>query len=135
MTLIVDTSAILAILQSEPEELPFLRILGARGGAAISAGNVIELHRVVQRRSDRQGNAAIERLFRRANIEIAPVDAAQAALARDGMERFGKGRGAPPAVLNFGDLFAYALARARQAPLLFKGDDFSTTDVIPAWTP
>ncbi len=51
------------------------------------------------------------------------------------MRRFGKGRGAHPAVLNFGDLFAYALARSRAAPLLFKGDDFGATDVEPAWRP
>ena len=51
------------------------------------------------------------------------------------MARFGQGRGAPPAVLNFGDLFAYALARSLNAPLLFKGDDFSQTDVIAAWRP
>lgn len=65
-------------------------------------------------------------------LAIAPIDAAQVAFAREGVGRFGKGRAAPPAVLNFGDLFAYALARSLAAPLLFKGDDFSQTDVEPA---
>ena len=55
--------------------------------------------------------------------------------AMEGMARFGQGRGAPPAVLNFGDLFAYALARSLNAPLLFKGEDFSQTDVNAAWRP
>ena len=63
------------------------------------------------------------------------MDVDQLDLAKDGMRRFGRGRGASPAVLNFGDLFAYALARRLSAPLLFKGNDFGRTDIIPAWIP
>lgn len=74
----------------------------------------------------------IDDLLAQLQMQVAVVDRAQAALAADGQRRFGKGRHQPPAVLNFGDLFAYALARHLDAPLLFKGDDFSKTDVKPA---
>jgi ribonuclease VapC len=102
--------------------------------AIISAGNMIEIYRVVQARA-RHRLADVDALVAQLLLHIAPVDAAQTRLARDGMERFGKGRGTPPAVLNFGDLFAYALARAMRAPLLYKGDDFRATNVVPAWSP
>lgn len=136
MTLIIDTSAVLAVLGGEPEAKTFsdLMVL-AKPHISISAGTLIECYRVTGSRSRRHGPDEVDRLLRRLDIEIAPVDAAQVAFARDGMDRFGKGRGTAPAVLNFGDLFAYALARARAAPLLFKGDDFRQTDLIPAWTP
>jgi len=71
----------------------------------------------------------IDVLLEVTGAEVVPVDADQVALARLGMVRYGKGRGEQPAVLNFGDLFAYALARTLDAPLLFKGDDFAQTDV------
>ena len=76
--------------------------------------------------------AEVQALLDRFEVEIVPVDAPQVELAVDGHLRFGKGRAAPPAVLNFGDLFAYALARQLDAPLLFKGGDFVQTDVKPA---
>ena len=68
-------------------------------------------------------------------VAVVPVDAGQARLADEGQRRFGIGRAAPPAVLNFGDLFTYALARHLDAPVLFKGDDFSRTDLRPAFNP
>ena len=77
----------------------------------------------------------IDRLLSVYGIVVAAWMRCQLQLSKDGMRRFGKGRGAHPAVLNFGDLFAYALARSRAAPLLFKGDDFGATDVEPAWRP
>jgi ribonuclease VapC len=77
------------------------------------------------------GVAAIERLLAVYRIEPEPVDAAQVGVARDAMLAYGKGRGQEPAVLNFGDLFAYALAKRLGLPLLFKGDDFARTDVTP----
>jgi ribonuclease VapC len=73
----------------------------------------------------------VERLLATHEVEVVPVDAAQVALAQDGMVRFGRGRGAEPAALNVGDLFAYALARHLDAPLLFKGAGFARTDVTP----
>jgi ribonuclease VapC len=136
LTLVVDTSAVLAILGDEPEARVFSDLLVlATPSIFMFAGNVIEAYRVASGRSGAKGADQIDRLIERLALQIAPVDAAQTRLARDGMERFGKGRGTAPAVLNFGDLFAYALARAMRAPLLYKGDDFRATDVVPAWTP
>ncbi len=136
MTLVVDTSAVMAIFNEEAEAMAFARIVrAASGDALISAGSLIETYRVMLARAGPQAADQVDRFLVHFGLQIAPVDAAQARLAREGMERFGKGRGVPPAVLNFGDLFAYALARAMQAPLLYKGDDFGATDVVPAWTP
>lgn len=133
MTLVVDSSAVMAVLMDEPEALTFFDLMDRAEPAIISAGNMIEIYRVVQAKAWRR-LADVDNLMAQLLVQVAPVDAVQVAFARDGMERFGKGRGTAPAVLNFGDLFAYALARARQAPLLFKGDDFARTDVVPAWT-
>ncbi len=127
MRIVVDTSAIIAILFGEPERHGFLAALAAHE-PAISTGSAIELMCVVLRREPQWRTDARE-LLDACAIEIVPVDKAQLDLAQDGMLRFGRGRGSPPAVLNFGDLFAYALARHLDAPLLFKGDDFTQTDV------
>lgn len=125
----------MAIFNEEAEATAFARIVrAAAGDAFISAGSLIETYRVMLARAGPQAADQVDRFLVHFALQIAPVDAAQTRLAREGMERFGKGRGAAPAVLNFGDLFAYALARAMQAPLLFKGDDFRATDVTPAWT-
>jgi ribonuclease VapC len=134
LTIVVDSSAVLAVLMAEPEAEVFFDLMDAAEPAIISAGNMIEIYRVVQARA-RHHLADVDALVAQLLLQIAPVDAAQTRLARDGMERFGKGRGTPPAVLNFGDLFAYALARAMRAPLPYKGNDFRATDVVPAWTP
>lgn len=134
MTVVVDTSAILAILNEEAEATTFARLLRAAGHSFMSAGNAIEAHRVMLSRAGGRADAQLDRFLRHFALHIAPVDAVQVELARDGMERFGKGRRAAPAVLNFGDLFAYALARSLDAPLLFKGGDFAQTDIVPAWT-
>jgi ribonuclease VapC len=127
VSLVVDTSALVAILFGEPERERFRRLLRATP-AVISAGNAIELQRVVARREPHLLED-VRALLAAFGIVTASVDEAQVALAAEGQARFGKGRGAPPAVLNFGDLFAYALARHLDAPLLFKGDDFRQTDV------
>ena len=99
--------------------------------ATISAGSLIELLRVVMRRTPKL-LAEARTLLRALDIAAAAVDEAQVALAIEGQARFGQGRGQPPAVLDFGDLFAYALARHLDAPLLFKGDDFTPTDLRQA---
>lgn len=132
MTIVVDTSAIVAVLFGEPERSTFLEIL-KRGEAAMSAASVVELMNVVVRREP-QWRAEARLLLQTLGVQIVPLDEAQTRLAEEGMLRFGKGRGAPPAVLNFGDLFAYALARRLEAPLLFKGDDFGQTDLRSALT-
>lgn len=131
--IVVDTSAMVAILLGEPERQAFLDVL-RQGPSVMSAGSVVELMRVVVRREP-QWRAEARSFLRTLRVEIAAVDEAQTLLAEEGMMRFGKGRGLPPAVLNFGDLFAYALARQLDAPLLYKGEGFGRTDVTPALPP
>ena len=131
MRIVVNTSAVMAILAGEPERDPFIDLL-LRSAPAISAGSVIETMRTVQLRYGPERIEDVHQFFAAAGVQIISCDAAQARLAEDGMIRFGKGRGAEPAALNFGDLFAYALARHLKAPLLFKGEDFAATDITPA---
>ncbi|MFO1049477.1 MAG: type II toxin-antitoxin system VapC family toxin [Geminicoccaceae bacterium] len=130
MTIVVDTSALVAILFAQPERDRFLALLQTTP-ATISAGSLIELLRVVTRRTPNLLAEACT-LLRVLKVATAAVDEAQVELAIEGQARFGKGRGQPPAALNFGDLFAYALARQLDVPLLFKGDDFTRTDLRPA---
>ncbi len=125
--MIVDTSALIAVLRREPEDDRFVDRLLATSEVRISAGTLLEI-RIVAERDD--GVADLEELLEAVGIEVVPVDARHVDLAFDGFRRFGKGRHA--AGLNFGDLFAYALARALDEPLLFKGDDFTRTDVKAA---
>ena len=131
MTVVVDTSALLAMLLGEPEATRFGELLQDET-PAISAGSLIETLRVVMRRRGERARAEVYDLLGTFEVKIEPVDEAQVALAEDGHIRFGKGRGRAPAVLNLGDLFAYALARKLDAPLLFKGNDFAQTDIRPA---
>lgn len=131
MRIVVDTSALVALLLGEDGTEEQARVL-ARSSPVISAGTLIELVRVVTLRRTAAVRDEVRALLDRFELEVAPVDAAQVELAVDGHLRFGKGRAEPPAVLNFGDLFAYALARHLDAPLLFKGDDFRQTDVKAA---
>jgi ribonuclease VapC len=129
--IVVDTSAVLAILLGEPEREAFRSVL-LSGAPVISAGTLIETLRVASRHKRWVAPDGLWEFLDLFAIEVVPVDAAQAKLADEGQRRFGKGRGAPPAVLNFGDLFAYALARHLDAPLLFKGEDFAQTDLRSA---
>lgn len=131
MTIVVDTSAVVAILRAEPEADRFAELIEAED-AAISAGSVIEAIRVLTAKRGEGAGPRIWRFLKAFRVRIVAVTAAQVHLAEEGMARFGKGRGAPPAVLNYGDLFAYALARQLDVPVLFKGDDFSQTDLRPA---
>lgn len=122
--MIVDTSALIAILRSEPEAAPFTEVLLRSAVVRISAGTLLETRLVAER--DR-GLAELGELLETLGVEVVPVDAAQVELASEGFRRFGKGR--HPAGLNYGDLFAYALARAFDEALLFKGNDFGQTDL------
>jgi ribonuclease VapC len=131
MRIAVDTSALVAILGGEPEAVPFTHFM-SRHELSISAGSLVEALRVVRLRQGDAGVAKLWALLDAQKIGTVSVDPEQVRLADEGMRRFGRGRGSPPAVLNFGDLFAYALARHLDAPLLFKGDDFPHTDVRPA---
>ena len=122
--MIVDTSALIAVLRHEPEADGFVELMLASSAVQVSAGTLLETHIVAERDG---GAAEMADLLEAIGVEVVPVDARQVDLAFDGFRRFGKGR--HPAGLNFGDLFAYALARALDAPLLFKGNDFARTDV------
>ena len=125
----IDSSALIAILQDEPERAAFVRKLGADRVRLLSAANWLEAAIIVDDRLGEAGARDLKLFVLEAAIEIVPVTAAQAELARVAYRRFGRGN--HPARLNYGDCFAYALARETGEPLLFKGDDFSRTD-IPA---
>ena len=129
--LVADSSALIAILFGEPERADFKRFLLAHE-VKISAGTLIETLRIVQLGLGPEALSAVDELLETSGAEIVSVDADQVAAAREGMLRFGKGRGEEPAVLNFGDLFAYALAKRLGLPLLYKGGDFARTDVVAA---
>ena len=129
--MIVDTSALAAILFQEEDAMVYARALAeSDGSAAISAATLVELTMVVEGRAGPQAGPEIEDLLRRFDIRVSPVTSKHADIARQAWRRFGKGRHA--AALNFGDCFSYALASSADAPLLFKGNDFSQTDVKAA---
>ncbi len=127
MTAVVGTSAISAVPFGEAERAPFYRLLETRP-TAMPAGNVVELARAVARRAPRLIEDA-RLLLQRFGVAAASVDEIQVGYPVEGQARFGRGRGHVTAVLSFGDLFAHALARHLNAPLLFKGDGFRHTDV------
>ncbi|MCB8839633.1 type II toxin-antitoxin system VapC family toxin [Aurantimonas sp. VKM B-3413] len=128
--MVVDTSALLAILQREPEREGFLAAMAMASRRLISTASAVETSMVVLSRSGEEGLRILDGLFGGLQIEKIPVTEDQVAMAVDAFRRFGKGRHA--AALNFGDCFSYALAKATGEPLLFKGDDFSRTDLLPA---
>lgn len=125
--MIVDTSAIVAILRQEPGAQAFANRIEAADHVAVAAASVLESHLVLgpSRRTD------LDAWLDGAQAEVAPVDVAQLASAREAHDRYGRGSGSP-ARLNFGDCFSYALAAVRGEPLLFKGADFTHTDIEPA---
>lgn len=127
---VVDTSAIVAILQDEPEQERFAALIEADPIRLISAVTRVELTCVVEGRKAEIGRQSIERFLARADFDIVSVTPEQAEIACNAFRRYGKGR--HPAALNIGDCFAYALAKAAGQPLLFKGDDFARTDVRAA---
>ena len=128
--MIVDTSALVAILYREPEAESFVRIIHDAAVCRISVANHVELAMVVESQLGPDGMRQAEMFLRRAGIVIEPVTLEHGDLARQAFLDFGKGR--HKAGLNFGDCFAYALAKATAAPLLFKGNDFALTDVEAA---
>ncbi|MGZ8322858.1 MAG: type II toxin-antitoxin system VapC family toxin [Rhodoplanes sp.] len=129
--MIIDTSAIIAILRDEPEATACARAIEHADRRRLSAASFVEAAVVIDASRDPVASRRFDELLREAAIVIEPVTEAQARIAREAFRDFGKGSG-HPAKLNFGDCFAYALARATGEPLLFKGDDFSRTDVVPA---
>ena len=127
----VDTSAAIAILLDEAERIRFSKLLSDADQTLISAGNLIELRIVCRNRGGDWLVSRTELLLTEYGIGVIPVDREQADIAHTAFTRFGKGTG-HPAQLNYGDLFAYALAKARGIPLLFKGADFAATDIVAA---
>ena len=127
--MVIDTSALLAVLQDEPERRVFNEAIEAAESRAMSAATFLEVSIVIESRYGSEGLRDLDQFIDRAAIELVPVDTEQAYVGRRAFSRFGKGRHA--AGLNFGDCFAYALAVVRGEPLLFKGQDFALTDVAP----
>jgi ribonuclease VapC len=128
--MVIDTSAIIAILEDEPERADFVRLIAADDVRLLSAVSRVECTCVIEGRKREAGRADLELFLREAAIEIAPVTPDQAEMACEVFRRFGRGR--HPAGLNIGDVFAYALAKITGEPLLFKGDDFARTDIASA---
>ncbi|MDR4308312.1 type II toxin-antitoxin system VapC family toxin [Chelatococcus sambhunathii] len=127
--MIIDTSAMVAILYREPEAEAFVQLIHEADVNRMSVANYVELSIVIENQLGPEGMRQAEAFFRRAGIAIEPVTVEHGELARQAFLDFGKGR--HKAGLNYGDCFAYALAKAAGEPLLFKGDDFRQTD-IPA---
>lgn len=132
--MIVDTSVIIAILTGEPERKSFLDAMGRSPSNAMSAGSMIELSAVITRKLGDDYVAPAEQLLSELDIRIEPVSEGQARLGWQAYREYGIGTG-HAAKLNFGDCFAYALAKASGEPLLFKGEDFTHTDIMPALKP
>jgi len=129
--MIIDTSALLAILRDEPEAASCAEAIADAATSRISAGNFLETAIVTDASRDPIASRRLDDLLKVADIAIEPVTAEQARLGREAYRDFGKGSG-HPAQLNFGDCFAYALAKVTGESLLFKGDDLAQTDVTPA---
>lgn len=128
--MVVDSSAIVAILFNEPERNAFADALSAAAVRLMSSVNVLEAAVVVSSRKGPHGARELDLLLHRAEIEVTPFTPDHLRLARDVYERYGRGR--HPAGLDLGGCCAYALARYTGEPLLFKGNDFRRTDVTPA---
>jgi ribonuclease VapC len=129
--MILDTSAVVAVVRDEPLTERLLQRALLAATCRISAANLLESYMVVDRSGAMEANAKVDRLVERVSAQIEPVTHEQVILARSAFHRYGKGSG-HPARLNFGDCFAYALARFHNEPLLFIGQDFSATDIEPA---
>ena len=130
--MVIDTSALVAILLGEPDAERFARALGAAPVRLLSAVTRVELSCVIEGQKGETGRTDVELLLRDGGFEVVSVTSQQAEIAVDAFRRFGRGR--HRARLNIGDCFSYALAVATDQVLLFKGDDFGHTDIRPALT-
>jgi ribonuclease VapC len=128
--MILDTSSVMAILAGEPDSELYIDAISRVPRCRISAGNFLELSIVIEAQFGAEVLRQCDALFRRAGIVIEPVTVEQAHTARQAFHDFAKGR--HPAALNYGDCFAYALAKSTGEPLLFKGEDFKKTDILSA---
>jgi ribonuclease VapC len=128
--MVIDTSAVVAILNQEAEAGAFARLIADQDEVSISAASVVEAEIVLGRGQ----RATLDDFLRVSGAVVAPVGPDQAETAREAHRAYGRGSGSR-ARLDFGDCFSYALAKQTGQPLLFKGDDFAHTDVEPAWRP
>jgi ribonuclease VapC len=129
--MIVDSSAIIAILRDEPEAPACAKAIASAKARRVSAVSYVEAAVVIDVGRDPVASRRFDDLCREAQLVIEPVTESQARIAREAYRDFGKGSG-HSAALNFGDCFSYALAKATGEPLLFKGDDFTRTDLAPS---
>jgi ribonuclease VapC len=125
--MVIDTSALAAIFFAEPERQGFLDAITAAANRLISAATVLETGIVLEARRGEAAGREFDLFVVRASLQVVPVDAEQADLARSAWRKYGKGR--HPAALNFGDCFSYALAKSTGEPVLTKGAAFSQTDI------
>jgi ribonuclease VapC len=130
---IVDSSALIAILTDEPEALALSQVLDQPQIARLSAASYLETSIVLDKHKDAVLSAKLDGLIESAKMLIEPVTVEQAKIAREAYRNYGKSSG-HPANLNFGDCFSYALARDKREPILYKGDDFVHTDLRSALT-
>ena len=129
--MVIDSSAVVAILFQEPDARMFAAAIEAEPVPVISAASMVEVGVVLLSRKTKSARKDLADFLRESGVQVEAVDQYQAELALDAFERYGKG-GGHPAQLNFGDCFSYALAKATGKPLLFKGADFSKTDLSSA---
>jgi ribonuclease VapC len=125
--MVIHTSALAAIFLAEPERKKFLDLIVEAGTRLISAANALETGIVLEARRGEAAGREFDLFLVRVSLEIVPVDGEQVEIARSAWRKYGKGR--HPAALNFGDCFAYALAKSSGEPLLAKGTDFALTDI------
>lgn len=130
LLMVIDSSAVLAILQDEPERRSFNALIVAAKSCSLSAATLVELSIVLQARFGAEAHADLELFLRTAQVKIVSFNREQAELAREAFARYGKGR--HHAGLNLADCFYYALASFLDEPLLFKGDDFIHTNLRSA---
>jgi len=125
--MVIDTSALIAVLLNEPDAPRIAEAIELASVRLLSVANFLEAAMVIESRKGEAAGRELDLALYRATIEVVPVDQDQAEIARLAWRRYGKSRHA--AGLNYGDCFAYALARQRRLPLLFRGDDFVRTDI------
>jgi ribonuclease VapC len=125
--MVIDTSALLAVFLAEPERKPFLDLITQAETRLMSAANVLETGIVLEAKRGEAAGREFDLFVVRAALQVVPVDGEQVEIARSAWRKFGKGRHS--AALNFGDCFAYALAKLSGEPLLAKGTDFAQTDL------
>jgi len=128
--IVVDTSALIAILDKEPDAALYAETIAEADPPLISAATLLELNIVMINRHGVKAARMVDRLIQEARFQVESFTVQHAELAREAYARYGKGQ--QTAALNYGDCFSYALAKATGLPLLFKGRDFSKTDIIPA---